>query len=142
MMSPGTFKFCAVWCGDGVVERHATTRGTRLDLAMIEARRKDVTSARCGPHDVAEATVTMTEWTTVAETLGEIEVADRTAEQIKADAEMRDCPRCDAMIGNPCENLTVRRREGRVQPTTWPHAERFGGPDKTARDPFAEGGTS
>lgn len=126
MMSPGTFKFYAVRCSDGAVERHATARGTRLDLAMIEAQRKDVTSSRCGPHDVAEATVTMTEWTTVAETLGEIEVADRSVEQVRREAEARPCPRCDVAPGTPCENLTVRRREGRVQPTTWPHAERFG----------------
>lgn len=126
MMSPGTFKLYAVRCSDGAVERHATARGTKLQLAMMEAQRKDITSWTCGPHDVAEATVTMTEWTTVSEHIGEIEVAERTAEQIRGDAEARPCPRCGVEPGTPCENLTVRKREGRVQPTTWPHAERFG----------------
>jgi hypothetical protein len=125
MMSPGTFKVYAIRCSDGRVERHALARRSRLDLALMEADRKDVTSSRCGPHSVVEATVTMTEWEPAQDPLGEVEVAEKSVRQIKAEVEMRYCPKCDAMIGNRCENLSVRKREGRVQYTTWPHAERF-----------------
>jgi hypothetical protein len=126
MMSPGTFKVYALRCRDGRVERHSLDRRSRLDLALMEADRKDVTSSRCGPHTVVEATVTMTEWQPAQDPLGEVEVAEKSAGQIKAEAEQRPCTKCGVQPGQPCENLTARRAGVQV-PTTWPHAERFDG---------------
>ncbi|MCB5280586.1 hypothetical protein [Arthrobacter sp. ES1] len=40
----------------------------------------------------------------------------------------RECPRCGAGVGNPCENLTERRR-GNVVPTKKAHEERMPLPD-------------
>lgn len=124
MITPGTFKVYALQCGDGRIERHVLDRRSRLDLALMEADRKDVTSSRCGPHTVVEATITMTEWQPVQDPLGEVEIAEKSAEQIKAEAEQRPCAKCGAQPGQPCENLTARRSGVQV-PTIWPHAERF-----------------
>lgn len=105
-------------CADSAVDRHPLTRKTVWLSALADIQRFD--RKECGPHTLLSAQIIRTPWTVAVEPAQSATAADA----VRAGAQGYRCPKCGVSAGQPCENLTERRK-GAVKVTSWPHSERI-----------------
>lgn len=109
----------ATRCADGAVDRHPLNKKTVWMSALADIERFDH-SKECGPHTLLSAQIIRTPWTVAVEPAQ----SAMSADVVRAGALGYRCPKCQVAVGQPCENLTERRK-GTVKPTSWPHSERI-----------------
>ncbi len=108
----------ALRCRDGRQVHNMPSR-TMRHLALVERTKQD--RKVCGPHTILQATVTVSAWRVLDESVPDPQTDSR--EQMLAGAQRFACPKCQAPVGAGCENL-ISRAHGELAATRWPHAER------------------